>query len=69
MVSEEVLEEKSETPILYPIEKKKGRIRKFFSSDDVILVLFSLGAGAIMITLLVIAGILGVIIPASAWWY
>ncbi|MFX0020948.1 MAG: hypothetical protein ACFE9S_01385 [Candidatus Hermodarchaeota archaeon] len=73
MVSEEVLEEKS-TPLFYPHEteteeKKKGRLRKFFSNDDVVIVLFSLGVGAIMITLLVIAGILGVSFPASAWWY
>jgi hypothetical protein len=72
-VSEEILEEKS-TPIFYPTKteiakKKKGRIRKFFSNDDVVLVLFSLSAGAIMITLLVIAGILGVSFPVSAWWY
>ncbi len=76
MVSEEVLEEKSHemTPVLYPIEtkpivKKKGRIKKFFSNEDVVLVLFTLGAGAIIITLLVIAGIFGITFPASAWWF
>ncbi|MFX1489081.1 MAG: hypothetical protein ACFFBI_08035 [Promethearchaeota archaeon] len=73
MASEEVLEKRSNdmTPILYPTDtefKKKGRIRKFFSNDDVVLVLFTLGAAAIMITLLMIAGILGVNFPASAWW-
>ncbi len=76
MVSEEVLEEQSNqiTPIVYPIEtkpkvKKKGRIKKFLSNEDLVLILLSLGAGAIIITLMVIAGILGVSFPASAWWF
>lgn len=76
MVSQEVLEEdtKKVAPILYQTsvktkEKKKSKIKQFFSNEDVILVLFSLGAGAIMITLLVIAGVLGVSFPASAWWF
>ncbi|MFX0004285.1 MAG: hypothetical protein ACFE9C_08430 [Candidatus Hodarchaeota archaeon] len=74
MVSEEVLEENSKeiAPILYsmtPKVKKKGRIKRFFSNEDVILVLFSLGAGVIIITLMLIAGTLGVTFPASAWWF
>ena len=76
MASEEVLEEKSHelTPIFYPTEiktkvKKKGKIKKFFSNENVVLTLFTLGAAAMVITLLVIAGILGVSFPASAWWY
>jgi hypothetical protein len=76
MVSEEVLCEKSNeiAPILFatkpkPKTTKKGKIKKFFSNEDVVLVLFSLGAGAIIITLLMIAGILGVSFPASAWWF
>ncbi len=76
MVSEEVLEENSNeiAPLLYTSRpelkvKKKGRLRRFFSNEDVVLVLFSLGAGAIIITLLLIAGILGVTFPASAWWF
>lgn len=76
MVSQEILEENTNevAPILYMIKpkikaKKKGRMKRFFSNEDVVLVLFTLGAGAIMITLLVIAGILGVSFPASTWWY
>ncbi|MFX1551575.1 MAG: hypothetical protein ACFFB9_14595 [Promethearchaeota archaeon] len=74
MVNEEVLEENSKeiAPILYSIKpkiKKKGRIKNFFSNEDVILVLFSLGAGVIILTLMLIAGTLGVTFPASAWWF
>lgn len=69
MASEEVLEENNQiAPILLPV-KKKGRIKKFFSNDDVVLFLFSLGASAIIITLMIIAAVLGVKIPTTAWWF
>ncbi|MFX1503191.1 MAG: hypothetical protein ACFFDH_19680 [Promethearchaeota archaeon] len=68
MTTEEVLEDRME--LIYPIKPApKSKIRKFFSNETVQLILFSLGASAIMITLFIIAGIVGVKIPTSGWWY
>ncbi|MFW9826431.1 MAG: hypothetical protein ACFFEY_02305 [Candidatus Thorarchaeota archaeon] len=76
MVSKEVIEERTNeiAPIILPTkpqlkEKKKGRIRRFFSNEDFVLVLFSLGASAIMIILLLIAGTVGAKIPTGIIWY
>lgn len=75
MVSQEIIEERTNevAPIIFPTkpqlkEKKKGRIRRFFSNEDVVLVLFSLGASAIMIILFLLAATVGAEIPTGIFW-
>ncbi|MFW9879252.1 MAG: hypothetical protein ACFFG0_39745 [Candidatus Thorarchaeota archaeon] len=76
MTSEEFLEKGSNevASIVFPMKlkhkvKKKEKLRKFFTNEDVILILFSLGASAIIITLMIIAGVIGAKIPIGTWWF
>lgn len=73
MVTEEVLENET-VDVLYAPEgkqkaKKKGRIKKFFSNEDVILTLFSLGASTIILILMLVAGAVGASFPTNGWWF
>ncbi|MFX1420260.1 MAG: hypothetical protein ACFE9N_15205 [Promethearchaeota archaeon] len=76
MVTEELLEKNTNemAPMLFPTKsksevKKKGKLKRFFMNENVILVLYSLGASAIIITLMIIAGILGAKVPIGTWWF
>ncbi len=75
MVSEEVLENTDKTAqILYVPEaklktKKKRKIKKIFSNEDVILTLLSLGVSTIIIILMIVAGALGAKFPTGLYWF
>jgi len=76
MVSEEVIEDHSNqvTPLICSTRlktrlKKKRKIKNFFSNEDVVLVLFSILASAIIIILMLVAGTIGASFPTNGWWF